>query len=203
MKVLPRFTSIFLFVISSLFYSSQSFAENYYWVIPYPPDQARYSSAVEACSANRSYYLSNTGHSLVSTDYRFTTDGIGYYCYIQLRRPNSTVYWTGNTASRRGTTCTDPDVYNAETGGCEAPAEPNGEVCGPKDQHTGLPKIKNSAGECVDFPFADRPSQCKFAESRVREATTTVQFDSNGVPSGPPSIDVKGCIAVPVGPNPY
>jgi hypothetical protein len=76
---------------------------------------------------------------------------------------------------------TDPDLPT-----CVPPSIPNGEVCGPKDQYTGLPKIKNSAGECVDFPFADRPSQCKFAESRVRDVKTTVQFDSNGVPSGPP-----------------
>lgn len=110
------FISFSLFLLSSFAYS-----QDYYWVISYPPGQAQYSSAVEACSANRSYYLSNTGHSLVSTDYRFTTDGIGYYCYIQLRRPDSTVYWTGNIASRRGTTCTDPDVYNPVTGGCEPP----------------------------------------------------------------------------------
>lgn len=86
---------------------------------------------------------------------------------------------------------------------CIPPQEPNGEVCGAKNEHTGLPKIRNSAGECVDFPYADKPSQCKYAETRVREVTTTVQFDSNGVPSGPPSVDVAGCVAVPVGANPY
>lgn len=157
-----------------------------------PAGSYKSSSPSTSCSllvSSNGYYeqsLSKVNDSTFRCNYRVAANMTGY-----------------TMIGRYGNSCTLPAVYNSETGECEAPPEPNGEVCGPKNEHTGLPKIKNSVGECVDFLSADKGSQCKFAESRVREVTTFVQFDSNGVPSGPPSIDVKGCVAVPVGPNPY
>jgi hypothetical protein len=202
MKVIPRFTSIFLFFLSSLFYTSQSFAEDYYWRMD---GHGQYTGTpLEICRA----YIS----SLPTYPRAPNLESVNLFTLSEtLKRCSFTsVHYSGTVSNhetpnlvRYGTSCSSPAIYNAQTGVCEVPPEPNGEVCGPKDQHTGLPKIKNSAGECVDFPFADRGSQCKFAESKVREVKTTVQFDSNGVPSGPPSVDVQGCVAVPIGPNPY
>jgi len=190
MFTIRLYVSLFLLVVSASLYSGLSLAEDYYWQIG-TDTQSIADTPASSCSK----FASNNG----STSQLAYSGGEYATCYLY-RGP---VFISQHSVVRRGSGCTAPAVYNPVTGACLAPQEPNGEVCGPKDQHTGLPKIKNSAGECVDFPFADKGSQCKFAQSRVREVSVYAQFDSNGVPSGPPSVDVSGCVAVPVGPSPY
>nr|WP_152513170.1 hypothetical protein [Pseudomonas sp. P818] len=194
----------FLFFAFSLVSFSSYSSQPYVWTISYE-GLASGSSPSQACSiwANNWYnpnWKASLSKVVKSSDTRFL-------CYYdQINKSNGTVRPDSIVVNvdRSGTGCANPDdVYNSDTGECSGPLLPNGEVCGPKNEHTGLPKIKNSAGECVDFHLSDKPSQCKFAQSRVREVKTVVQFDSNGVPSGPPSVDVQGCVAVPVGPNPY
>lgn len=108
------------------------------------------------------------------------------------------------TVYRYGNSCPSNTTYNSQTGQCEAPLPPGGEKCGEEViGNTKFTKITTSTGECVRLEMADKPSQCNFAKNSVREVSTTVQFDSNGVPSGPPSIDAFGCVAVPIGPSPY
>lgn len=183
----------FLILFFVLAFPLSAYSEDYYWIIG-SSNTPQFPSAVAALS-----HLEAQNPTVRFEPYNQTETTWGYRSY----RKSDGGYLGFGSINRRGSGCTSPKVFNPATGGCDSPPEPNGEVCGPKDPNTALPKILNSAGECVDFPFADKPSQCKFAESKVREATTTVQFDSNGVPSGPPSVDVSGCVAVPVGPNPY
>ncbi|MFT0623297.1 hypothetical protein ACMHYQ_11665 [Ectopseudomonas guguanensis] len=195
MFILKRYITFFLFIIYICFHSSNSFAS-----ITWSSSQfsiSGHSSLPSLCQALVLPVSSAWGQSVTYSSHQVrTTDGI---CTFSTASGGS-----GNVyVQKNGSVCDSNQTYNEQTGGCETPQDPNGEVCGPKDQHTGLPKIKNSAGECVDFPFADKPSQCNYAKNKVREVSVYAQFDSNGVPSGPPSIDVGGCVAVPIGPSPY
>lgn len=154
----------------TLLFSSYVFSEDYYWTIGYPQGGHRYPSAVAACAANKEYYLSTTGHSVVSTDYRFASDGRGYYCYIQLRRSDSSQYWTGNVASRLGTTCTQPTVYNPQTGACDEP---------PPDCPVGDPSIfKGSTGSVItvngaNYVNSEAPSSACYEQCSYTVSTRT------------------------------
>lgn len=181
---------------------------DYYWYSTLYPS-VHYASASAGCTARAQQYTQQNGYNYVSSGiYSITTNSpIQAQCYfVHQPTPGGPTYTVNNVSAliiyRSGTPCAAPKTYNPQTGACDAPTAPNGEVCGPKDV-TGLPQIKNSSGQCVSFVMADKASQCKYAENNVREVTTTVQFDSNGVPSGPPTLDVQGCVAVPVGPSPY
>ncbi|UTH32739.1 virulence factor TspB C-terminal domain-related protein [Ectopseudomonas hydrolytica] len=116
-------------------------AEDYYWIVPFPqPADTRYPSYVTACNANHQFYVSsNAGAGLV----RFAQEIIkieegGYRCQTRGYRldSNGKEYnsntWS-NVTQRRGTGCTDPNIYNEQTGGCEPPPV----NCEPKaGQHT-------------------------------------------------------------------
>lgn len=183
----------FLILFFVLALPLSAYSEDYYWIIG-SSNTPQFPSAVAALT-----HLETQNPTVRFEPYNQTESTWGYRTY----RKSDGGYTGFGSINRRGSGCTEPKVLNPATGGCESPPEPNGEVCGPKNEHTGLPKIKNSAGECVDFPFADKPSQCNYAKNKVREVSVYAQFDSNGVPSGPPSIDVGGCVAVPIGPSPY
>lgn len=197
-KYLRQQAYFFLFIICAtlLFLPQFSRADDYYWYDQADPN-IRFSSPQQQC---RSVVLAYGDPS--STFWRLRDDPA-----IPDQRKFCDAYGTFLQTYKTWTfvrlPCPTGTTFNSQTGVCQAPQEPNGEVCGPKHPQTALPKILNSAGQCVDFEYADKPSQCKFAESRVRSVITYVQFDSNGVPSGPPTVDAQGCVAVPIGPNPY
>ena len=188
----------YIYSILALFLSFQSYAADYVWRHNY--NSTDYPSAVSACQAV--FVLRAAWYPGISYSYLYINPSRPNEAVCGGRRENGSDAGYIHSVTRYGDGCTSPAVYNPITGACDGPAQPNGEVCGPKDV-TGLPQIKNSSGECVSFVLADKPSQCNFAKNSVREVSTTVQFDSNGVPSGPPSVDVAGCVAVPVGANPY
>lgn len=108
---------------------SLAHAEVYYWTVPFPePDTTRYSSAASACAANHQYYASvhsanyeKIEHSTIkSSDTSFTCETLGYNRNPYSGQLEPYGRW-GNVAQRRGDSCTPPDLYNPETGGCEAP----------------------------------------------------------------------------------
>lgn len=180
MNRLLRYFSTSLGFLLFFSYSHISFGADYSWYSTYVGQGFTNATSIRAPSASELCSIRlRPGWQL--TGVVIYPNGISGSCQASYIGGTSTATMS---IQRAGDSCPAGTTYNAETGSCDAPQVPNGEVCGPKHQHTGLPKIKNSAGECVDFQMADKPSQCKFAESRVREVTTIVQFDSNGVPSG-------------------
>lgn len=180
----------FLFAAALLLLSSVAHSADYYYQASGILGQ--FSSAQAACDA---YAVSRTQAGNGRYGRIVTTSSTTWRCTVYT---SSGSPFNETTVTRLGDSCPPGSTYNS-VGRCDFP---NGEVCGPKDV-TGLPQIKNASGQCVSFVLADKASQCNYAKNSVREASTTVQFDSNGVPSGPPTVDVKGCVAVPVGPSPY
>ncbi|MFI8610701.1 hypothetical protein ACIGFL_20665 [Pseudomonas sp. NPDC077649] len=87
-----------------------------------------------------------------------------------------------------------PDGIDPLTGECIAPPAPGGEQCGVSDT-TGLPKIINATGDCVEFETADKPSQCAHFAQETRFTTTYVNFDGDGNPIPPPPVIEQGCVA--------
>lgn len=187
MKYLIQLISITIALFS---FSGLAYSETYYWIgirsgVGY---NMEFPSATAACDYFHSRYATSTSiidktrnDVLVSPD---------------LMRC-SFLYYPSTRQDFQRNLC----PANSDKVAC-TPPEPNGEVCGPKDV-TGYPKIKNASGECVTLLLADKPSTCKYFKNNVRQVATQVQFDSNGVPSGPPSIESVGCVVLPVGPSPY
>lgn len=188
-----RIAAVSVLLLCSFFAHASDYS--WQWANAINGQRPLFSSAQEACEAWR-----NTRPSSVRGNRLFVTitwsNGTGN-CRLE--------FDTNINLFRNGTSCPAGHTLNTTDPTkpiCIPPATPNGEVCGPKDV-TGRPQIKNASGQCVSFVLADKASQCTYAKNHVRKVKTTVQFDSNGVPSGPPTVDVAGCVAVPIGPSPY
>lgn len=155
-----------------------------------------YSTWQDACSAASKQYW-GTADPVIGFKPNSTDDFV-YCLYQRSGYPNG--YYNNDLFARRRGDCPVGSTWDSQLKRC---LQPNGQVCGPKSPVTGLPMIKNAADDCVSFINADKGSQCKYAQNSVREVSLDVQFDSQGVPHGPPDASFAGCAAVPVGANPY
>nr|WP_164676971.1 hypothetical protein [Pseudomonas chengduensis] len=120
---------IVLALLAVLGVVSAAKAEDYYWTITYPaPADTPYPSYVAACNANHQYHMAgNAGRGYVrfKQEINFVSEG-NYQCRTRgvLLDANGKEYNSGvwsNNAIRRGTGCTDPNIYNEQTGACEPP----------------------------------------------------------------------------------
>jgi len=173
-------------------------AESYYWTVPFPDANVRYTSGTAACNANHAYYVSaNPGYEQYQQN--ITRGETSFGCEtLGLRRNGQGVLlpsgkWS-NGATRRGASCEPGETYDPNIGGCESPPGNPGESC-EEDQPalTGFGRIQNSEGQCVDFTRADTPSQCKNLGGRTGFTDIYVTFDSDGNPQTPPPTTVQGC----------
>lgn len=170
-------------------WSSSALAVTYYWKPTVNSTQS--PDALSACKTitNASYEYSN--HAIVSR-----SDG-GFDCKAT-RRTISTGSIVHNqqigVVYRYGDSCAAGTTYNPATGACDAPTQPGGEQCGVSDT-TGLPKIINATGDCVEFQQADKPSQCAHLAESTRFTTVYVNYDGDGNPIPPPPVVEQGCVA--------
>nr|WP_178094238.1 hypothetical protein [Pseudomonas sp. ALS1279] len=100
-----------------ILFSSPSFSDDYYWT--FTGGAGRYPSAVSACNA--AFALAPSAKD----PRRVVFNGqLNAYCMASNSSWGDYNYHHA-TVVRGGTGCTDPKVYNPETGECEAPPEPD------------------------------------------------------------------------------
>ncbi len=119
-------TSTFLLLFLALATSHLSFAEDYYWTVSTTAlAGSRYDSAIAACRA--AYEFRKSSNEVNGSKYaepveaRITSNGRSASCTWAFPPNYPNGGWVGASATRGGTTCTAPKVYNSATGGCEAP----------------------------------------------------------------------------------
>lgn len=162
-------------------------AADYYWTVSGVTGQ--FASASAACQASYAPKLKRvdyftSGQRQAANCIFYKLDGVSDYLY--------------STAYRSGTGCTLPQVYNPATFSCITPSPDSGKECGGQTGASGLPVITDQAGECVDFPRADLPSQCKFAASKPpRSMNFFMSMSQDGNPQVPPNLEKFGCKVVP------
>lgn len=180
---------LFLFLLTC---SSSAFSAEYRW---YRTTSGTYFSSPQvACDyygrsyAPLSYRPGDTYVSKIATMQTETQ----FQCRIASQPSDTNI--TTFFLYRSGDTCSGS--YNASTGQC---LQPNGDPCGPSSAGSGVEKINNASGQCVEPWDADKPSFCKYLSRNTRFQTVLVNYREDGTvipPSGTTS--VEGCESVPL-----
>lgn len=117
--------NIILYSLLLLAVSNSAFAEDYYWTVNTTGlSGIRYKSAVEACKASftqRKSDPTNGSRYAEPVEARIVSTGRSASCTWAFPPNYPNGGWPGATATRAGTSCTLPEIYNAATGGCENP----------------------------------------------------------------------------------
>ncbi|MCY1287097.1 hypothetical protein D9M70_360830 [compost metagenome] len=153
-----------------------------------------YSSALAACEAVRDEFLRLYPERGPVTSFGvvFSSDTAAS-CKFKASSVD-TRYLSYSSMSRLGDSCSEGATYNSTTGGCDAPPPNLGEKCSETPGPSGLVKIVSTSGECVDFPNADLPAQCKHLGSKPPRSTRMyISFTQDGTAEQPPNPEMFGC----------
>lgn len=153
-----------------------SFAQSFYW-----GDAPGYPTPLAYCEANK---------------------GIHTNVYVTFQSPTLALCWGRHSSGavlnfgqvgRSGDSCPPDSQYDEATGSCKLPSPDAGKTC----EGTGrdlMPRVINTAGDCVDYSAADDSARCKFlASGGTQFMTFIISFDQDGAPLTPPSPEKFGC----------
>jgi len=157
--------------------------------LEYPDSNIKYSSGVEACSANYAYYQQLNAAQYVSFEQVIEKGTASFTCRTyglnrnpysgQLQRYGS---WF-NAATRRGDSCPPDSNYDPETGGCVAPEEPNRceSTVGATINHEHKLRESVHGSDRVEPPGSVCANSCTYTFQYV---VNNIYVYTSGTPSG-------------------
>uniref|UniRef100_UPI001C483D87 hypothetical protein n=1 Tax=Pseudomonas sp. RW407 TaxID=2202894 RepID=UPI001C483D87 len=177
-----KFAAFAFFVAMILANVSPAFAQDYYWYWG-TTSITIYQTPLAACQG----YYKGKGYS----DFKVTMVTVSKYKCEGLYQ--GTWYFDAYML-RYGSGCPAGSEYDVSTGLCNVPSPDAGQVCDSNKQADEMPKITNTAGECVMFSNADQAARCKYGSSQgTKIMDFWITFDSDGNPQSPPNPEKFGC----------
>lgn len=183
-------------LLALLIFSCSASAETYSW---YRSGLSQYAASTPEQACIR--YITEYKKSTTLTFSRFVfTEPTGGFCYVTNNSTGAESNYT--SINRFGDSCPSGYSYNSNTGGCEAPAQQDGELCNGTTDHVDVTQnsvFDAAAGKCVPFTQTSKKTECAYLgnySKRTFDLVAVATVSSSGSPVAPKIVSEPGSAGI-------